>query len=147
MKKLIASLMLVLSFVNVASAVKGVEPDAKTLALLKDAGKEHSSIIEKIVRNDGFRVREDGGKRGFIFGYSPWLSFDKYEKIEYLSTYITSKEGETVYDLWWNTVSGTLSGFTIRNTDGEYILVNEYRAYYNPDGSIDYIVDPKGNIV
>ncbi|WP_096525719.1 hypothetical protein [Candidatus Endomicrobiellum trichonymphae] len=67
MKKLIAGLMLLLMFVNVASAVKGVAPDAKTVSLLKAMGKKHSEILcnlETIKGARGFMVTDDGGKSG-----------------------------------------------------------------------------------
>ncbi|WP_095558797.1 hypothetical protein [Candidatus Endomicrobiellum trichonymphae] len=66
MKKLIAGLMMLLMFVNVASAVKGVAPDAKTLAQLKDMGMKHLEILCSIevpsYSTKGFSMNTEGEK-------------------------------------------------------------------------------------
>jgi hypothetical protein len=147
MKKLIAVVMMLGMFANAAFAVKGVAPNAKTLAELKDMGKKHSSYLAENGDWIGFELNDDGSKVMSLNCFG--ICSLKIDKDGYFESFIigTLAENDTVYNLWFDKVSGKMNSFAIKNKDFKYVLVNEYYAVYNPDGSIDYIVDPKGNIV
>ncbi|MDR0820501.1 MAG: hypothetical protein LBN19_03140 [Endomicrobium sp.] len=62
MKKLIAVVLMLGMFANAAFAVKGVAPDAKTLAGLKDMGKKHSTYLLENGYFGGFELDDEGSK-------------------------------------------------------------------------------------
>jgi hypothetical protein len=134
-------------FANATFAVKGVAPNAKTLAGLKDMGKKHSAYIAQNFKNDGFAIDDDGSKDMLkSCGYCH-IFVDKDGKLDGFCIHIYDVKNEIYYALWHNVISGKLSHFYLRDKDGKDVLVNGYYAAYNPDGSIRCIYDPKGNVV
>ncbi|GMO54575.1 MAG: hypothetical protein Ta2C_08000 [Candidatus Endomicrobiellum trichonymphae] len=141
MKKLIAGLMLLLMFVNVASAENGVAPDAKTLDQLKDMGKKYSKQLN-LNSITGWKF-DNTGKSIYPVGVSGfWIEIGYDGVLKGLSADVPLDGDENIVDVGYDIKSGKPDYFYVRDSNGNIIRINGHYGFYNTNGDLLGTVDP-----
>ncbi|GHT09127.1 hypothetical protein AGMMS49532_06160 [Endomicrobiia bacterium] len=146
MKKLIAGLMLLLMFVNVASAVNGVAPDAKTLAQLKDIGKKYSKQVTWDSQT-GWNYTNSGKIVGVSDIEACGIEIGYDGVLQKFLVRLPADDGDkNNVEIEYDIASGKPCWFFVEDYDRNPVRINGHYGCYKPNGDLLNTVDPNDNI-